>query len=328
MQKTNDSMKETKDMARRIICGIYKITNTVNEKVYIGQSIDIYTRWTTHKNELRNNRHHNMYLQRAWNKHGEEKFCFDILEECSESLLNEKECYYIELLNSMDENYGYNLVSGGTSNKRFTEEVLKRMSNAQTGRVHSEETKKKISEAHKGKIVSEDVIMKLRESHKKENLSQETLIKMSLAKKGKSLSEEHRKKLAESRKNIIISEETRKKISESNMGHEVSQETREKLRKVHLGRKLSEESKEKVRKTRIKKAVVQLDKNNGSFICEYESITLAEEITGVPGTHISACCKGKRKSAKGFIWCYKEEYVIQQESQDDQQDSLLLCSNL
>lgn len=295
-------------MARRVICGIYKITNKINNKVYVGQSIDIYTRWTTHKNELNNNRHHNSYLQRAWNKYGEDSFCFDILEECSEDLLNEKECYYIELLKSTNKNYGYNLVSGGTLNRRFTTEVLEKMSKAKIGRVHSEETREKLRKFHTGRKLSEETKQKLRESHKKENLSKETLEKMITAKKGKHPSKESREKMSKSHMGRICTEETREKLSKSNMGHEVSEETKEKLRKANVGRKLSEESKEKVRKTRIKKAVVQLDKND-NFICKYESVTLAGEMIAAPNTMISACCKGKRKSVHGFKWMYYEDYL-------------------
>ena len=313
-------------MARDKICGIYKITNILNNKVYVGQSTDIYTRWTTHRNELNNNRHHNIYLQKSWNKYGEENFQFDILESCAEDSLDEKECYYIELLNSIDKKYGYNLVSGGSSNKKFSEDVLKRMSEAQTGRKHSDETKKKIGDANRGRIKSREEIEKIRNSHKRENLSDETLNKMSISKKGKKFSVETRKKLSESHKNRVVTDETRKKLSESHMGHKVSPETREKLRKYHTGRKLSEESKEKVRKTRIKKPVVQLNKSDNSFIKEYESITYAEKITNTPGTLISACCKGKRKSIHGYIWYYKEDYIkMNQENQST--DSLLLCSN-
>lgn len=315
-------------MAREKICGIYKITNIINNKVYVGQSTDIYTRWTIHKNELNNNRHHNIYLQNSWNKYGEQNFEFDILELCTEDLLDEKECHYIDLLNSMDKKYGYNLVSGGSANKKFSEDVLKRMSEAQTGRKHSDETKKKIGDANRGRIKSKEEIEKNRESHKKENLSDETLKKMSIAKKGKKFSAETRKKLSESHKNRIVTDETRKKISESNMGHKVSLETREKLRKANTGKNLSEETKEKVRKTRIRKPVVQLSKFDNSFIQEYESITCAEKITNTPGTLISACCKGKRKSIHGCIWYYKEDYIkIIQGNQNQPNDSLLLCVN-
>jgi predicted GIY-YIG superfamily endonuclease len=42
--------------------GIYKITNRTNNKVYIGQSVDIKTRWYNHKKELNGQRHCNSYL--------------------------------------------------------------------------------------------------------------------------------------------------------------------------------------------------------------------------------------------------------------------------
>lgn len=298
--------------ARKVICGIYKITNKINNKAYVGQSIDIYTRWTTHINLLNTNKHHNEYLQNEWNIFGEENFYFNILEECNVNILDERERYYIILFDSINNNNGYNFATGGRSNFTFNDEILCKMSESQTGRVHSEETKKKISKGNKGKVLSEDTIAKIRESHKRENLSQETLDKMSAAKKGKSLSEEHRKKLSEAGRNRIVSEETRKKLSQSNMGHEVSEETREKLRKANTGKKLSEEAKEKVRKTRIKKAVIQLDKNE-NFVCEYESVALAGKVIGAPATMISACCKEKRKSVHGFVWMYKEDYLALQD---------------
>ena len=295
-------------MARDKICGIYQIVNDVNGKMYIGQSIDIFTRWITHKWELNANTHHNTHLQSAWNKHGEDNFSFNILEECPVELLDDRECYYIEKFNTTDSNTGYNLVSGGSCNRTFSQEVLEKMSKSQTGRKHSEETKQKIRKSHLGKILSDETITKLKESHKKENLSQETINKMSIAKKGKPLTDDHKKKLSNAHKNRVVTEETRKKMSKANIGHIVSDETREKLRKARLGKSLSEESKEKVRKSRIKKVVIQFDLEN-NFICEYESISFAEKETNTPGTHISACCKGKRKTANGFIWRYKNDYI-------------------
>jgi group I intron endonuclease len=51
--------------------GIYKITNIINSKVYIGESLDIIRRWEEHKVALNNNEHHSYKLQADWNKHGE-----------------------------------------------------------------------------------------------------------------------------------------------------------------------------------------------------------------------------------------------------------------
>ena len=58
--------------------GIYKIENKVNGKIYVGQSIDIDTRWYNHRNELNGNRHYNEHLQNAWNKYGEDNFSIQI----------------------------------------------------------------------------------------------------------------------------------------------------------------------------------------------------------------------------------------------------------
>lgn len=91
--------------------GIYKIKNLINGKIYIGQSVNIKQRWAEHKANLRNNKHENQYLQNAWNKYREENFDFCVIEECSESILDEKECYYIAYYNSYRN--GYNLTLGG-----------------------------------------------------------------------------------------------------------------------------------------------------------------------------------------------------------------------
>ncbi len=58
--------------------GVYKITNTVNGKFYIGASNNIAKRWRSHKRDLNKQTHHNKYLQRAWNKHSELAFIFEV----------------------------------------------------------------------------------------------------------------------------------------------------------------------------------------------------------------------------------------------------------
>lgn len=100
-------------MGRIIKSGIYCIENTLNNKKYIGQSVNIYDRWYKHKHSLEQGVHDNDFLQKSWNKHGKECFRFYILEECDKDSLDEREKYYIELYNTLDENYGYNLKKGG-----------------------------------------------------------------------------------------------------------------------------------------------------------------------------------------------------------------------
>lgn len=80
------------------VSGIYKITNHVNKKCYIGSSVQIGIRFQQHKGRLRKNAHHSQYLQRAWNLHGEESFTFEVLERCEESKHLEREQYYMDTL--------------------------------------------------------------------------------------------------------------------------------------------------------------------------------------------------------------------------------------
>ena len=59
-------------------CGIYKITNNINNKFYIGSSKNITKRFKEHKWRLKNNKHPNNKLQNSWNKYGEENFKFEV----------------------------------------------------------------------------------------------------------------------------------------------------------------------------------------------------------------------------------------------------------
>jgi group I intron endonuclease len=102
-----------------MITGIYKIENTINKKVYIGQSNNISLRFSNHKYELNNNKHSNSHLQRAWNKYGKENFTFEILCECNLEELNEKEIYFIGLYCSFE--HGYNRTEGGSDSEAAAE---------------------------------------------------------------------------------------------------------------------------------------------------------------------------------------------------------------
>ena len=91
------------------ICGVYKITNMVNGKFYIGSSNNIQSRWYQHRKKLNDKVHGNTYLQNAWELYGEENFKFEIIEECTPSIQFEREQYYLDVLNPFEER-GYNIV--------------------------------------------------------------------------------------------------------------------------------------------------------------------------------------------------------------------------
>jgi group I intron endonuclease len=111
------------------ICGIYKIQNLVNGKVYFGQSNNIKQRWNSHKNIAKNkySKSYNYHLYRSIRKYGIENFEFSIVKECKEDDLNCLEQFYIISYSSWNSNYGYNKSIGGEGGGSKTEEAKKNM---------------------------------------------------------------------------------------------------------------------------------------------------------------------------------------------------------
>ena len=143
--------------------GIYKITNKINKKCYIGKSNNIKRRFSEHKCIYHET---NKCLKKAYLKYGKENFDYEILEECSLEELNEKEMYWISKLKPE-----YNLTFGGdgaTGHKLSSETIEKlRVCGKQTWNNLPEEKKKQIIENNlktkKGHFVSESTKEKLRQ---------------------------------------------------------------------------------------------------------------------------------------------------------------------
>ena len=89
-----------------------------------------------------------------------------------------------------------------------------------------------------------------------------------------------------------------------NFGKKHSEETKEKIRQKAIGRKASEECRKKLCEKRIKKSVIQFDKNL-KFVAEYISIKEAAEKTNTDRGDISKVCSNKQKSAGGWVWKLK-----------------------
>ena len=66
--------------------GIYVIRNLVNDKLYVGKSVHIENRWLEHQSDLRNGRHANIHLQRAYDKYGPDNLLHEVLELCEEDV--------------------------------------------------------------------------------------------------------------------------------------------------------------------------------------------------------------------------------------------------
>ena len=114
--------------------GIYKITNTITKKVYIGLSNDIEQRWKTHKKryKIESDKEYEKYLYRSFRKYGLEAFTFEVIEECPPEELSNREIYWISYYDSYAN--GYNETPGGEiicvggekhPNHKLTEEDIK-----------------------------------------------------------------------------------------------------------------------------------------------------------------------------------------------------------
>lgn len=110
--------------------GIYKIENIETKKFYIGSSCHLSSRKTGHLCNLRANKHPNPILQANYNKYGEAKLCFSIVEECSKEILIEREQYYIDALGP---EFNCNLEAGKPPVFERTLEYRQKMSKAKLG---------------------------------------------------------------------------------------------------------------------------------------------------------------------------------------------------
>ena len=149
------------------ICGIYKITNKINGKCYIGQSNDIHRRW---KQELAPNAKLNPHLARAFEKYGIDNFEFEIIEECQREQLNEREQFYIEIYHSIDPKLGYNKTEGGDGNlgRHFimSEEQKEKIRKANTGRKYTDDKLVNVRYACQHKIDPNQIVIYCYETNK------------------------------------------------------------------------------------------------------------------------------------------------------------------
>lgn len=145
------------------ICGIYKIQNILNGKVYIGSSVHIMSRWSRHRTDLIKNKCCSIRLQNSYNKYGLENFKYSIIEECSIDELIIREQFYIDIFDSYENGYNSAPKAGNTLGYSPTQETRDKISKAMKGeknpfygKKHSEESLKKMSESHSGVKLSEE----------------------------------------------------------------------------------------------------------------------------------------------------------------------------
>ena len=196
---------------------VYKTTNLINGKIYVGQ-------------DTKNNPKYlgsGTLLKKSIAKYGKENFRKEILESCvDKNLLDEREKYWILTLNSRDLKIGYNIANGGEGT---------------TGLKHSAETKEKISKIHKGKKLSNEHIEIIRKYSKQRPKSKEFLEQQSCINKHWPIGSKH-------------TDETRQKMSEYHkanpvrywLGKKRPLDAIEKAKQSNRGFKHSAEHKKKI----------------------------------------------------------------------------------
>jgi hypothetical protein len=226
---------------------IYKITNLINGRQYIGR-------------DSKNNP--NYYgsgpaIKNAIKKYGRENFKKEIIEHCSsfENLIQREE-YWLNYYDAGNSKMFYNnhnaSIGWGIGNqnimfgKSHSEETIKKISSANKGKKRSEETRKRLSEAGKKKILSESQMKQITELGK--------------SNKGTKRTDESKRKMSQLKQGRQVSDETKKKMSENNkgcknpfFGKSHSEETKKKISSANKGKKRSEEIKKKISETKRKK---------------------------------------------------------------------------
>lgn len=261
---------------------VYKHTNKINGKVYVGiTSMDVKRRW-----ENGNGYSKQPLFWRAIQKYGWDSFSHEILYDgLSKQEAEEKEIELIAACKSTDRKYGYNIQNGGNTLGK-----------------HSEETCKKISESNKGKIITPEQRLKISNALKGQRLSSETRRKISESLKGKKCfwygkvgptkgrkaPPDELKRRSEAHKGQTVSEETKMKISKALKGD----------KSVWYGKKHTDESIAKMKENAANKRKIRCVETETI----YDSIHDAGDKSNINYRNIHSVCAGKRKTAGGFHW--------------------------
>jgi group I intron endonuclease len=153
------------------ISGIYKISNTLNDMIYIGSAVNLYNRCLSHYNNLKR-KEHNIKLQSFVNENGLDVLKFDIIELVEDkNILLDREQYWLDQLKSYEK--GFNIAKSAyysTLGLKTSDETKRKIGEKSKGRTKSEESRKRMSENSKGvhegelnnglsKLKNDDVIL-------------------------------------------------------------------------------------------------------------------------------------------------------------------------
>ena len=254
--------------------GIYKITNLINNKVYIGQSWNIEKRWYAHRSREFNN-----HLNHSIKKYKINNFSFEVIQEldasiATQELLNSLEQKYIQEFESINPEKGYNKKSGGNQGGHLSQETKNKIS--ATKKLNPR--KQTLEEKQRRK---QTMIQKY--GFPVAPITDDGRKRISLAMQGNTKGSKRK-----------ITPELRKKLSIANTGKHHTEESKEKNRQAHLGRCATEETRKKLRDSRRRRQEQgsELYRLNGNaslyFICPYgvfSSIKIATKLLGLSSTN-------------------------------------------
>jgi group I intron endonuclease len=195
---------------------IYKITNIINNKIYIGQTDNPNKRWAGHRGVSKTCKH---YLYKSIRKYGIENFIFEIIAQTIKlEYIDELEIVCIKQYNCTNPIIGYNIESGGGRIKKapMSNEVKLKISKGHIGKKVSQDTKIKLSKAAIGKKHTEETKAKMRKKDKKPKKKYEIIYPNITNKR--------------------LSEETKQKLREANLGKKASEDTLIKMSKSMIGK--------------------------------------------------------------------------------------------
>jgi group I intron endonuclease len=259
--------------------GIYAIKNLKNNKIYIGQSINIQKRIIQHKSNLKRNKHPNAHLQASYNYYGENNFEFYILELCEKDVLDKREKYWIDFFDGKNCQNNFNEKDGGKTHFELSDEAKKKCGFCNLGKHRSPKNEFKKG-GHPGKEFQKGLVPYNRKMVYQYDLE------------GKFINNYNSLKEAAQKNKIsssLLSLCCNKKI---------------KTAKGYQWRFKDENPANKIVKINCV-AVYQYDLD-GNFIQKFNNIKSAADYIGVKPSVISQCLSGKSHSSKGYQW--KREY--------------------
>lgn len=240
--------------------GIYAIRHVESGRVYVGQTVNLRLRRNHHRAQANSGKHCNTKLQRAWAKHGEAAFAFEVLELVAEVLdLSAREQFWIDRLDAVARGFNICPAAGSALGRvmpdeekvrrsaaarlrgitpaqrealnrghearrgvRLTPEHIAKVAAAQTGRTPSAETREKIAAALRGKVTPRERVEKQRASLTGRKQPADEIERRRLSMIGHAVSDEARQRISAAHKGRACPQDRREKIAATLAGHKQS----------------------------------------------------------------------------------------------------------